>query len=42
MFKQSNYVRLLGGASVLALVALRFPDGVMVPNNVMVPQQCRT
>ena len=37
MFKQSNYVRLLGGASVLALVALWFPNDVMVPNRVMVP-----
>ena len=42
MFKQSNYVRLLGGASSLVLATLRFPNDVMVPNNVMVPQKCRT
>jgi len=37
MFKQSNYVRLLGGVFGLALVILRFPNDVMVPNSVMVP-----
>ena len=42
MFKQSNYVQLLGGVSGLALVALRFSNDVMVPNNVMVSQKCRT
>ena len=42
MFKQSNYVRLLGGVSGLVLATLRFPNDVMVPNNVMVPQKCRT
>jgi len=42
MFKQSNYVRLLGGVFGLALVILRFPNDVMVPNSVMVPQKCRT
>ena len=37
MFKQSNYVRLLGGSAGLVLVTLRFPNDVMVPNRVMVP-----
>ena len=30
------------GVSGLVLVALRFPNDVMVPNNAMVPQKCRT
>ena len=30
------------GVSGLVLVALRFPNDVMVPNSVMVPQKCRT
>ena len=42
MFKQSNYVRLLGGVSGPVLVILRFPNDVMVPNSVMVSQKCRT
>ena len=42
MFKQSNYVRLLGGVPSLVLVTLWFPNDVMVPNKVMVPQKCRT
>ena len=42
MFKQSNYVRLLEGVVGLVLVTLRFSNDVMVPNNVMVPQKCRT
>ena len=42
MFKQSNYVRLLGGVSGPVQVILRSSSGVVVPNNVMVSQKCRT